>query len=120
MSYSSGHSPSPSASAMSPQSRHSSTTSSDMYPTLPTSLPAVNQGFGQSTTATLGPSFESNERRRYSGGMLQRPRGAPPRSAPEERDGASTPKASEAVSSPSSEDTDVSESTREKEVEYDR
>jgi len=120
MSYSSGHSPSPSSSGMSPQSRHSSTTSSVMYPSLPTSLPAVSQGFGQSTTTTLGPSFESNERRRYSGGMLQRARGAPPRSAPEERDGASTPKASEAVSSPSSEDTDVSESTREKEVEYDR
>jgi len=48
MSYTSGHSPSPSASSgLSPQSRHSSTASSVMYPTLPTSLPAVNQGFGQ-------------------------------------------------------------------------
>lgn len=120
MSYSSGHSPSPSSSAMSPQSRHSSTTSSVMYPNLPTSLPAVSQGFGQSTTTTLGPSFESNERRRYSGGMLQRARAPPPRSTPDEREGTSTPKASEAVSSPSSEDTDISESTRDKEVEYDR
>ncbi|KAI6783880.1 H-response transcription factor pacC/RIM101 [Emericellopsis cladophorae] len=122
MSYSSGHSPSPSASAMSPQSRHSSTTSSVMYPTLPTSLPAVNQGFGQSTTATLGPSFESNERRRYSGGMLQRPRGPPPRSMPAE-DGASTPKNGDSalsISSPASEESEVSEATREREEQYDR
>jgi hypothetical protein len=123
MSYTSGHSPSPSASGMSPQSRHSSANqSSVIYPTLPTSLPAVNQGFGQSTTATLGPTFDSNERRRYSGGMLQRPRGPPPRSV-DDSNGTSTPKPSEsalAVSSPSSEESDVSEATREREEQYDR
>ncbi|CAG9972239.1 unnamed protein product [Clonostachys byssicola] len=120
MSYTSGHSPSPSASDLSPQSRHSST-SSVMYPTLPTSLPAVSQGFGQSTTTTLGPSFESNERRRYSGGMLQRARGPPPRST-DDNNGATTPKASEpavSVGSPSSE-SEGSEATREREEQYDR
>ncbi|VUC38097.1 unnamed protein product [Clonostachys rosea] len=120
MSYTSGHSPSPSASDLSPQSRHSST-SSVMYPTLPTSLPAVSQGFGQSTTTTLGPSFESNERRRYSGGMLQRARAPPPRSV-DDSNGATTPKASEpavSVGSPSSE-SEGSEATREREEQYDR
>jgi hypothetical protein len=123
MSYTSGHSPSPSSSAMSPQSRHSSMASSSlMYPTLPTTLPAVSQGFGQSATATLGPNFESNERRRYSGGMLQRARGPLPLPGGEEHhSAASTPKNSEAlsVSSPSSE-SDVSEATREREEQYDR
>ncbi|KAH0527863.1 hypothetical protein TsFJ059_002787 [Trichoderma semiorbis] len=123
MSYTSGHSPSPSASSgFSPQSRHSSTASSIMYPSLPTSLPAVSQGFGQSTTATLGPSFDAGERRRYSGGMLQRARGAPPRSV-EEPTGAVTPKASEStqsIGSPSSESSDVSDGTREKEEQYER
>lgn len=93
-----------------------------MYPSLPTSLPAVSQGFGQSTTTTLGPSFDSNERRRYSGGMLQRARGAPPRSV-DESHGASTPKAGDsapAISSPSSEESDASEATREREEQYDR
>nr|Q96X49.1 RecName: Full=pH-response transcription factor pacC/RIM101 [Hapsidospora chrysogena]CAC38840.1 putative transcription factor [Hapsidospora chrysogena] len=126
VSYTSGHSPSPSAPAMSPQSRHSSTSGSVMYPSLPTSLPAVSQGFGQSTTTTLGPSFESNERRRYSGGMLQRARAAPPRSTDNHNHnhnhGASTPKApvSPALASPSSEVSDVSEATREREEQYDR
>ncbi|KAF4121175.1 Zinc finger, C2H2 type [Geosmithia morbida] len=137
MSYSSGHSPSPSSSAMSPQSRHS-TSAPVMYPSLPTSLPAVSQGFGQSTTATLGPSFESNERRRYSGGMLQRaaraPAPAPPRSVmPEDRErrpsvgsgaGAITPKAEPShlppVSPPLSDDTVESDTAREREEQYDR
>lgn len=117
MSYTSGHSPSPSASAMSPHSRHSPSTSSAMYP----SLPAMSQGLGQSTPATLGPSFESNERRRYSGGMLQRARGAPPRSV-DDSNGAPAPKASESalsLGSPSSE-SDMSEATREREEQYDR
>ncbi|KAM5351313.1 hypothetical protein ACJ41O_004036 [Fusarium nematophilum] len=121
MSYTSGHSPSPSSSAMSPQSRHGST-ASVMYPTLPTSLPAVSQGFGHSATTTLGPSFESNERRRYSGGMLQRARGGPLPLPHEDTSGASTPKASESalsVGSPSSE-SDVSDATREREEQYDR
>ncbi|KAK7428558.1 protein with putative role during mitosis [Neonectria magnoliae] len=123
MSYTSGHSPSPSSSAMSPQSRHGSTASGPvMYPALPTSLPAVSQGFGHSTTTTLGPSFESNERRRYSGGMLQRARAGPLPRPHEDVSGASTPKASESalsVGSPSSE-SDVSDATREREEQYDR
>nr|CEG03304.1 unnamed protein product [Fusarium acuminatum CS5907] len=122
MSYTSGHSPSPSSSAMSPQSRHGST-ASVMYPTLPTSLPAVSQGFGHSATTTLGPSFDGSERRRYSGGMLQRARGPLPLPQPQEdMSGASTPKVSESalsVGSPSSE-SDVSETTREREEQYDR
>lgn len=119
LSYTSGQSPSPSSSGMSPQSRHSQTNSSVMYPSLPTSLPAVSQGFGQSTTTTLGPNFDSNERRRYSGGMLQRARGAVPRPEPP----TSTPRACESgpssVGSPSSE-SDASETTREREEQYDR
>lgn len=120
MSYTSGHSPSPSLSGLSPQSRHSSTVSGVMYPTLPAALPTVAQGFGQSTTATLGPSFESNERRRYSGGMLQRERGmSPPRSV--EDSGRATPKAGDSAlsaGSPSSESD--KESTKEREEQYDR
>ncbi|PHH63609.1 hypothetical protein CDD81_5701 [Ophiocordyceps australis] len=121
MSYSSGHSPSPSASSgLSPQSRHSTTTSSTMYPTLPTALPTVAQGFGQSTTTALGPSFESSERRRYSGGMLQRARGvASPR--PVDDSGSVTPKAGESavsIGSPSSESE--SEGARDREEQYDR
>lgn len=123
MSYTSGHSPSPSSSAMSPQSRHGSTASGPiMYPTLPTSLPAVSQGFGHSTTTTLGPSFETNERRRYSGGMLQRARGGPLPRPHEDTSGAATPKGNESalsVGSPSSE-SDVSEATRERDEQYDR
>lgn len=122
MSYTSGHSPSPSTAGMSPQSRHSSTTASVMYPNLPTSLPAVSQGFGQSTTTTLGPSYEGNERRRYSGGMLQRARAGPLPPPFEDKSGTSTPKASDSalsVGSPSSE-SDVSEATRERDEQYDR
>ncbi|GAO14786.1 hypothetical protein UVI_02005160 [Ustilaginoidea virens] len=124
VSYTSGQSPSPSASSgLSPQSRHSSMASSVMYPSLPTSLPAVNQGFGQSTTATLGPSFDMNERRRYSGGMLQKARTIPPIRRAEESSGRTTPKASDSAAlsagSPSSE-SDASEVTREREEQYDR
>lgn len=95
-----------------------------MYPTLPPSLPAVSQGFGHSAATALGPSFESNERRRYSGGMLQRARGGPLPLPHEDSNnsGASTPKASESavsVGSPSSE-SDVSDATREREEQYDR
>lgn len=123
MSYTSGHSPSPSTSAMSPQSRHSPTAGAIMYPSLPTTLPAVSQGFGQSAPTSLGPSFESNERRRYSGGLLQRPRGPPPRSTDEHyysRDGPSASKGSEpAISSPSSE-SDASDASRDREEQYER
>lgn len=73
-SYTSGHSP-VSSHGMSPVSRHSST-SGTAYP----SLPAVTGGYSpHSTTApasTLGTNFDSDLRRRYSGGMLQR--SAPP------------------------------------------
>ena len=123
MSYTSGHSPSPSSSGMSPQSRHSSAVSSVMYPSLPTSLPTVSHGYAQSATPTLGQTFES-ERRRYSGGMLQRARVGPlPRPVEEPNGGSTTPKAiSESAlsaSSPSSE-SDQSETTREREEQYDR
>jgi hypothetical protein len=126
MSYTSGHSPSPSSSGMSPQSRHSSTTTSVMYP----SLPAVSTVFpGHSTSSTLGPSFDNNERRRYSGGMLQRSN--PARAHPmdllhPEAAGAPAPaKAAETATSPvgspaSSSESDVSEATREREEQYDR
>ncbi|KAH6654113.1 hypothetical protein BKA67DRAFT_564185 [Truncatella angustata] len=96
MSYTSGHSPSASSSGLSPTSRHSST--SALYPT----LPAVTSGYpGQSATSTLGPTFDPDPRRRYSGGMLQRANPAR-RSIAEDRE--TTPKASESVvSSPSAE-----------------
>lgn len=97
MSYTSGHSPSASSSGLSPISRHSSTASA-LYPT----LPAVTSGYpGQSATSTLGPTFDPDPRRRYSGGMLQR---ANPSQRPIPEDRESTPKASESVvSSPSAE-----------------
>jgi hypothetical protein len=101
LSYTSGHSPGASSSGMSPTSRHSSTTSA-LYPT----LPAVTSGYpGQSATSTLGPSFDSDPRRRYSGGMLQR---ASAGSRPiVDRETSATPKAYESavssVSSPSAE-----------------
>lgn len=70
----------------------------------------------------MGPSFDnSGDRRRYSGGMLQRARGAPPRST-DDHSGKLTPKASESAlsaGSPSSE-SDSSEATREREEQYDR
>lgn len=97
-----------------------------MYPSLPTSLPTVSHGFGQSTTATLGPSFDAGERRRYSGGMLQRARAAPPSpplQSSGEANGATTPKASESapsIGSPSSDSSDVSDGTREREEQYER
>lgn len=101
MSYTSGHSPSASSTGLSPSTRHSST-ASGLYPT----LPAVTTGYpGQSATSTLGPSFDSDPRRRYSGGMLQRAN-AGPRPAPE-RETSTTPKPAESapssVGSPSAE-----------------
>ncbi|KFA55859.1 hypothetical protein S40293_01956 [Stachybotrys chartarum IBT 40293] len=122
VSYTSGHSPSPSSSGLSPQSRHSSMASSVMYPSLPTSLPAVSQAFGQSATTTLGPSFDSNERRRYSGSMLQRGRAAPLPRPHEDTSGTATPKTSESalsIGSPSSE-SDASDASRERDEQYDR
>ncbi|RDL40735.1 uncharacterized protein BP5553_00714 [Venustampulla echinocandica] len=70
VSQASGHSPA-SSQGMSPISRHHPS-SSAAYP----SLPAVTAGYSaHSTTApasTLGTNFDSDPRRRYSGGMLQR------------------------------------------------
>lgn len=70
VSQTSGHSPA-SSQGMSPVSRHLPS-SSAAYP----SLPAVTAGYSaHSTTApasTLGTNFDSDPRRRYSGGMLQR------------------------------------------------
>ncbi|KAH6682096.1 transcription regulator PAC1 [Halenospora varia] len=70
VSYTSGHSPS-SSHGMSPISRHSSAASA-AYP----SLPAVTLGYSPHSntapTSTLGTNFDSDPRRRYSGGMLQR------------------------------------------------
>ena len=108
LSYTSGHSPTASSSGLSPSSRHSTTTSA-LYPT----LPAVTSGYpGQSATSTLGPSFDTDPRRRYSGGMLQRAAG--PRPVIVERDNSATPKPSESavssVSSPSAESEQGSES----------
>lgn len=123
MSYTSVPSLSPSSSAMSPQSRHGST-ASVMYPTLPTSLPSPNQDLGHSATTALGPSFESSERRCYSGGMLQRARGGPPPLPRKDKNnsGTSTPKASESVVSAgsSSSESAASDATREREEQYDR
>ncbi|TAQ84230.1 hypothetical protein B7494_g7445 [Chlorociboria aeruginascens] len=88
VSYTPGHSPT-SSHGMSPVSRHSSASAG--YP----SLPAVSIGYStHSTTAptpTLGTNFDSDPRRRYSGGMLQR--SANPRHADEMdiSDGSATP-----------------------------
>ncbi|KAK7952552.1 uncharacterized protein PG986_008280 [Apiospora aurea] len=94
MSYTSGHSPSASSSGLSPTTRHSST-ASGLYPT----LPAVSAGFpGQSATSTLGPSFDSDPRRRYSGGMLQRSnRAIDEREREREQEKSTTPRASESA-----------------------
>ncbi|PKS06823.1 hypothetical protein jhhlp_006899 [Lomentospora prolificans] len=107
-------------------SRHSSVN----YP----SLPALSSAFpGQSTTATLGPTFDMDERRYHSGGLLQRVNNAPPlRSVPEILRGApppvpkSVPETAslpptprpDAARSPSTE-SDSSE-TREREQNYDK
>lgn len=71
MSYTSGHSPVqslPSIHGMSPVS-HNSTAS---YP----SLPSVSQGYSQNShaapTSTLGTNFDIDQRRRHSGGYLQK------------------------------------------------
>lgn len=69
VSYTSGHSPT-SSQGLSPTSGHSTT--SAPYP----SLPADASGYSPHSTAapasTLGTNFDSDFRRRYSGGMLQR------------------------------------------------
>ncbi|KAJ1337551.1 zinc finger protein GLIS2 [Microdochium nivale] len=108
-------SPSASSPGLSPTSRNGSI-ASGLYPT----LPAVTSGYpGQSATSTLGPTFDNDPRRRYSGGMLQR---ASSGSRPMvEHDPATTPKASESavssVSSPSADSDNGGESRDEKEYE---
>jgi hypothetical protein len=90
VSYTSGQSP-VSSHGMSPVSRQSSSVSA-AYP----SLPAVSLGYSpHSTTAptsTLGTNFDSDPRRRYSGGMLQR--SAPSALEQRESDDSSNPSAS--------------------------
>ncbi|KAI1432936.1 hypothetical protein GGR50DRAFT_688624 [Xylaria sp. CBS 124048] len=113
VSYTSGHSPSASSAGFSPSSRHSSTASL-LYPT----LPAVTSGYpGQSATSTLGPSFDTDPRRRYSGGMLQRastgPRPTVPAAPAAEREGSRTPKGTESVISTVSSSSNESERSAE-------
>jgi hypothetical protein len=73
LSYTSSHSPS-SVPGLSPSSRHSSTASTN-YPT----LPAVSSGYPAHSSgalvSTLGPSFDLDPPRRFSGGLLQRSAG---------------------------------------------
>lgn len=70
LSYTSGHSPT-SVPGLSPSSRHSSAASAT-YPT----LPAVSSGYPAHSSgapvSTLGPNFDLDPPRRFSGGMLQR------------------------------------------------
>ncbi|KAL5354619.1 hypothetical protein ACLOAV_000708 [Pseudogymnoascus australis] len=92
MSYTSAHSPSsvPGLSPADSTSRHGSTPVA--YPT----LPAVSSAYAPHTTSpvsTLGTNFDSDPRRRYSGGMLQKSAVAPPRPSPPARDESTTPDA---------------------------
>lgn len=75
VSYSSGHSPS-SAPGLSPSdsSRHGSTTSAG-YPTLPAVSSVYAPHSATSPVSTLGTNFDSDPRRRYSGGLLQKAAG---------------------------------------------
>lgn len=123
LSYTSSQSPSPSTSSMSPRS-------SVTYP----SLPALSSAFpGQSTTATLGPTFDMDERRYHSGGLLQRANHPPLRSVPEILRGPPPPlplppKSAPSPTSPGLRATDArspsaesdNSETRERELNYDR
>ncbi|KAI1170725.1 hypothetical protein F4777DRAFT_101195 [Nemania sp. FL0916] len=118
VSYTSGHSPSASSAGFSPSSRHSSTASA-LYPT----LPAVTSGYpGQSATSTLGPSFDPDPRRRYSGSMLQRASSGPRPAVVVDREGSRTPKGPESagsnVSSPSAESERSTEAREREEQAY--
>lgn len=74
LSYTSGHSPI-SVPGLSPSSRYSSAASAT-YPT----LPAVSSGYPTHSSgapvSTLGPGFDLDPPRRFSGGMLQRSAGS--------------------------------------------
>lgn len=91
-SYTSGGSPMPSNQGISP-------TGAGMYPTLPTSS---GMDYGVNTSAappsTLGSVFDNDDRRRYSGGTLQRARPPPRRGSGDAMDisseGSATPPAS--------------------------
>jgi hypothetical protein len=69
VSYTSGHSPA-SSHGMSPTSGHNST--SAPYPTLPADANGYSPHSTTAPASTLGTNFDSDFRRRYSGGMLQR------------------------------------------------
>lgn len=86
LSYTSGHSPT-SVPGLSPSSRHSSAASAT-YPTLPAVTSAYSTHSTGTPVSTLGPNFDNDPRRRFSGGMLQRSAG--PRVA-DEMDIISTP-----------------------------
>ncbi|KAJ9499225.1 hypothetical protein LTR99_005319 [Exophiala xenobiotica] len=57
-------------SGQSPLQGHASATSSAMYPSLPSN--AGDMAYAAANSATLSGMFDNDERRRYSGGMLQR------------------------------------------------
>ncbi|EXJ95893.1 hypothetical protein A1O1_01018 [Capronia coronata CBS 617.96] len=57
-------------SGQSPMQGHAAPTSNAMYPSLPSS--ASDMAYAAANAATLSGIYESEERRRYSGGMLQR------------------------------------------------
>ncbi|KIW49238.1 hypothetical protein PV05_10934 [Exophiala xenobiotica] len=57
-------------SGQSPLQGHAAPTSSAMYPSLPSN--ASDMAYAAANSATLSGMFDNDERRRYSGGMLQR------------------------------------------------
>jgi hypothetical protein len=69
VSYTSGHSPA-SSHGMSPTSRHSSSTGTS-YPSLPSATIGYSPHSTTAPASTLGTNFDSDTRRRFSGGMLQ-------------------------------------------------
>ncbi|OAL35719.1 hypothetical protein AYO20_05100 [Fonsecaea nubica] len=97
-SYTSGQSPLPG---------HAAPTSSAMYPTLPAS--ASDMAYAAANAATLSGLYESDDRRRWDGGRLQR---AAPGMVKDEMDigsdGSVTPPASSANKDPSNSKTKVS------------
>lgn len=80
-------------SGQSPMQGHSAPTSNSLYPNLPAS--ASDMAYAAANAATLSGLYENEERRRYSGGMLQR---AAPDKGKDEMDigsdGSATPPAS--------------------------
>jgi len=70
MSYHSCDSPIPSSNDMSPLSQHSATVAS--YPSLPTVTASYNPHSTNAPASTLSTNFDADQRRRFSGGMLQK------------------------------------------------